>query len=132
VLELRVGLQPRFENTCPVVAMSFGFSVGDFIAFIGLVERVANEIREYKNAPQHFQCLAFELRALHSTLQTLLSQEPVDSYDAGHLERIRAMALHCQQPIQAFRDKMSAQMPVLGTIELKNRFQSSEGGFTGQ
>ena len=39
----------------------------------------------------------------------------VDSYDAEHLGRIIVMALHCQQPIQAFRDKMSSSEASLRT-----------------
>ena len=34
--------------------MSFGYAVGDVIAILNLFERVAVEVRNYRNAPQHF------------------------------------------------------------------------------
>jgi hypothetical protein len=86
--------------------MSFGFSVGDFITFVNLVERVSAEVKAYKDAPRHFQHLSFELYALHETLLHVLRLEAFDVHDTNSLEKIKAVALHCQQPIQAFRDRM--------------------------
>ena len=94
--------------------MSFGFSVGDFLAFLNLVERVASEVRSYKDAPRHFQHLAFELAALHGTLQHVLRLESSDINESDSLQKIRAIALHCQQPIQSFRDKMYGFDQALG------------------
>lgn len=94
--------------------MSFGFSVGDFIALLNLVERVASEVKSYKDAPRHFQNLAFELAALHGTLQHVLRLKSSDLDESDSLEKIRAVALHCQQPVQSFRDKMYGFDQALG------------------
>ncbi|KAJ0150907.1 Uncharacterized protein HZ326_6634 [Fusarium oxysporum f. sp. albedinis] len=65
--------------------MSFGYGVGDVIAVLGHCERVAIELRNYKDTPMQFQ----QLRA-----PSLIS--------CG----IRAIVIYCAQPLQSMADKM--------------------------
>lgn len=94
--------------------MSFGFSVGDVIAVLSLFERVAVEVRHYRDAPRHFQQLDVELQLLRTTLQRLLQVEPGDEEERQQLEHIRAIAMHCRQPLQSFINKMRPRETCLG------------------
>jgi hypothetical protein len=94
--------------------MSFGFSVGDFLAAIHTIKRVAEEVQSYKDAPRHFQQLSAELRLLHNTLQCVLHIQTTDSSELAGLDRIRMIAMHCHQPLQAFIDKMRPKETSLG------------------
>ncbi|KAI0808513.1 hypothetical protein GGR55DRAFT_680199 [Xylaria sp. FL0064] len=94
--------------------MSFGFAIGDVIAVLGLFERVAVELRNYKNAPTHFQQLGVELELLHSTLKHVLCLSPEDAAEAKTLEQIRAIVMHCLPPIQALVGKMRSKQSSLG------------------
>ncbi|KAJ3577689.1 hypothetical protein NPX13_g2881 [Xylaria arbuscula] len=94
--------------------MSFGFAIGDVIAVLGLFERVAIELRSYKNAPAHFQQLGVELELLHSTLRHVLCLSPEDVAEAKTLEQIRAIVMHCLPPIQALINRMRSKESTLG------------------
>ncbi len=94
--------------------MSFGFAVGDFLAVLGLFERVAIELKGYRNAPSHFQQLSVELDLLRSTFTHVLQAETDQGTDKQIMERIRAIAIHCQGPLQAFIDKMKSKDRALG------------------
>ena len=89
-------------------------SIGDVIAILGLFERVAVEIGNYRDAPRHFQQLAAELKLLQTVLHRLLQVEPNDEEEMKQLECIRAIAIHCSQPLQAFISKMRPKEPMLG------------------
>ena len=52
--------------------MSFGYAVGDVITILNHFERVAIEVRNYRDAPQHFQQLSVELHLLQQTFHRLL------------------------------------------------------------
>ena len=94
--------------------MSFGYAIGDIVALLSLFERVAIEVRNYQNAPRHFQQLAAELKLLQTTLHRLLQIEPSDEEEKQQLECTRAVAIHCSLPLQAFVAKMRPKEPILG------------------
>ncbi|CEI63835.1 unnamed protein product [Fusarium venenatum] len=94
--------------------MSFGYGVGDFIAVLGLFERIALELRNYKDAPMHFQQLRAELDLVHSTLKHVLSLEPDCKEEFQTLEQIRAIVMHCSQPLQTMVNKMRSKESSLG------------------
>ncbi|SCO86431.1 uncharacterized protein FRV6_10558 [Fusarium oxysporum] len=56
--------------------MSFGYGVCDVIAALSLCERVAIELRNYKDAHMQLQQLLAELDLLRGTLKRILSLEP--------------------------------------------------------
>lgn len=94
--------------------MSFGFAIGDFIAVLGLFERIAIELKNYRDAPVQFQNLSVELDLLRSTLKHVLQAQSDDQDDIQVLERIRAIVNHCHQPLQAFIDKLRSKDCSLG------------------
>lgn len=96
--------------------MSFGFGVGDIIAVLGLFERVAREIEQYQTAPRHFQQLQVELGLMQSTLSHVLQIQPQSPDETASIEQIRAIALHCQQPLLDFIEKMRRREPSLGNF----------------
>jgi hypothetical protein len=94
--------------------MSFGYGVGDVIAVLGLCERIAIELRNYKDAPMQFQQLLVELDFLRGTLKRVLSLEPKCSAERETLEQIRAIVLYCAKPLQSMADKMRTKESSLG------------------
>ena len=108
--------------------MSFGYAVGDVIAVLGLAERVAIEIRSYRDAPRHFQQLQAELDMHMTTIKTILSIKPEDAESQLIIERIRAIALLCRMPLQRFIDQMHGKEHALGhrgtTTSMMTHFHS--------
>ncbi|KAH7265500.1 uncharacterized protein BKA55DRAFT_660893 [Fusarium redolens] len=94
--------------------MSFGYGVGDVIAVLGLCERIAIELRNYKDAPMQFQQLLVELDFLRGTLKRVLSLEPKCSAERETLEQIRAIVLYCAKPLQSMADRMRTKESSLG------------------
>jgi hypothetical protein len=94
--------------------MSFGFGIGDFLATLHSVKRIAEELQNYRDAPRHFQQLSAELRLLQNTLQCVLNIRTTDTNEIVMLNRIWIIAMHCHQPLQAFIDKMRSKEPSLG------------------
>ncbi|KAF5651832.1 general transcriptional corepressor ssn6 [Fusarium sp. NRRL 25303] len=94
--------------------MSFGYGVGDVIAVLGLFERIAIELRNYKDAPMQFQQLRAELDLLRGTLERVLSLEPEGDAERETLEQIRAIVIYCAQPLQSMADKMRSKESSLG------------------
>lgn len=94
--------------------MSLGFSLGDVISVLELFERVAREVRQYHGAPRHFQELQAELGLMKSTLSHVLQIQPQSPDETASIEQIRAIALHCQQPLLDFMEKLRRREPSLG------------------
>lgn len=93
--------------------MSLG-GVGDFIAVLGVFERVAIELRNYHDAPARFQHLSLELDLLVKTVHNVLILEPHNESERQTLDRVRAIVMHCLQPLQAMVDKMRSKESSLG------------------
>lgn len=94
--------------------MSFGYAVGDVIAILGLFERIAIELRNYKNAPAHFQQLGAEIDLLQGAIRHALGIIPQNEAHRRTLERVRAIVLHCMPPLQALVEKMRSRESSLG------------------
>ncbi len=94
--------------------MSFGYAVGDVIAVLGLFERIAVELRNYKNAPAHFQQLGVEIDLLQSAIRHALRLIPQNDAHRQTLERVRAIVAHCLPPLQALIGKMRSKESSLG------------------
>ncbi|KAL2212691.1 hypothetical protein CC79DRAFT_1393889 [Sarocladium strictum] len=102
-------------------------SVGDVLAILGLFERIAIELRNYKHAPAHFQNLGVELNLVQSTIRQILALELKDGVDRDTLQQIRAIALHCQPALQAFSEKMRTKESSLGALRSTKSLGSSIG-----
>ena len=96
--------------------MSFGYGIGDAIAVVNLLERVIAEVRNYRDAPRHFQNLGLGLQLLQRALQRLLEVDPCDESGFQQLEQIKAIAMHCRQPLLSFIDKMRPSETSLGLV----------------
>ena len=92
--------------------MSIG--VGDVIALVGLVERVATELRHYRDAPAHFQQASAELHFFRAVLSRLLKMDSDDGEDPEWLGLIRASAIRCQKPLVEFLEKLKPKDTLLG------------------
>ncbi|KAF4336870.1 hypothetical protein FBEOM_9250 [Fusarium beomiforme] len=106
------------------VNMSFGYAVGDVIAVLGLFERIAIELRNYKDAPMHFQRLRAELDLVRRTLKHVLIMEPESPAEHQTLEKIRSIIMHCSQPLQSMADKMRAKESSLGHFKTTRSLSS--------
>lgn len=94
--------------------MSFGFAISDFVAVLNTVERLAGEVRNYRDAPMHFQELASELHLFKRALTRLLEVQPDGEGEREQLEHLRAMAMHCQRPLLIFIEKMRLKESSIG------------------
>lgn len=94
--------------------MSFGVGLGDVIAVVELLERIAIELRSYHDAPIHFQQTSAELHLFHRAFSRLLKIEPLDEEDIECIDQIRAIAIHCHQPLLVFMERMKPKEYTMG------------------
>ncbi|KAL7757394.1 hypothetical protein ACKLNR_011921 [Fusarium oxysporum f. sp. zingiberi] len=104
--------------------MSFGYGFGDVIAALSLWERVAIELRNYKDAHMQFQQLRAELDLLRGTLKRILSLEPECDAERETLEQIRAIVIYCAQPLQSMADRMRTKETSLGHFKTTKNLRS--------
>jgi hypothetical protein len=81
--------------------MSFGFSVGDFIAAASLIERAVSALREAGGSAYQYQRTLLKLHALQRSLQDVDRLDPVEGLEPM-VEAIKATALSCQLPLHEF------------------------------
>ncbi|KAE8445955.1 hypothetical protein EG329_012734 [Mollisiaceae sp. DMI_Dod_QoI] len=93
--------------------MSFGFSIGDFLAAARLISQAVSAIREAGGSSSQYQRLRVELDSLSYTLQEVDQLEPVGGLDAT-VEAIKATALSCQLPIREFLESTAKYNKSLG------------------
>jgi hypothetical protein len=84
----------------------FGFSFGDFVAAIGLVNDIRKALRETGGAKDEFKRVYVDLQHLEILLDHLNRGTWDQSGDAGHLNAVKGMALTCKIPLQEFLAKM--------------------------
>lgn len=104
--------------------MSFGYAVGDVVAVLGLLERIAIEMRNYRDAPHHFQELQAQLDIHKTTIRTVLSIEPRCVEDFAVIQRMRAIALHSGRPLQHFIDTLHGKETALGHFRTRGALRS--------
>lgn len=93
------------------MSVSFGFSVGDFLAALNLVETVIVALRETSEARTSFRSLIDELYVLESALR-------VKRLDVDNSLYIKKLALQqaasqCQRTIDLFYTKVQKYQPYL-------------------
>ena len=89
-------------------------SAGEIIAILGRFERLVLELRNYRDAPTHFQQLRAELELLGSTLRHALQLQPSNDDERQTLDKVGAIAMHYLMPLQAMIDKMRMKDGSLG------------------
>lgn len=105
--------------------MSFGFSVGDFLAVGQLTVNILASLRESGGAKSEYQDLIRELESLHYALQRLdkLQAKPGSS---SRLDSIKYAALSCRRPLEQFLSKIQRYNRSLG-VWAKNDTNSFKG-----
>lgn len=86
--------------------MSFGFSVGDFLAVGNLVLEIKAALQNVGGARSDYQELVRELDTLQKALQHLDTLQQRGSTGSLHLDSIKFAALSCRQPLEDFLKKV--------------------------
>ena len=94
--------------------MSFGFSVGDFIAVAQLITNITNCLRGAGGSKSEYQELVRELESLQSALQHLDRLGTSKSSSSTTLDSIKYAALSCRNPLQGFLCKIEKYNKSLG------------------
>jgi hypothetical protein len=93
--------------------MSFGFSLGDFLAASNLISQVVCALREAGGSSFQYQRLRLELDALGLALREVDQLVPVEGLEAT-VEAIKATALSCQLPLREFLQSIAKYDQSLG------------------
>jgi hypothetical protein len=92
--------------------MSFGFSVGDFLAVGKLITDITNSLREAGGSKSEYQELLRELESLNHALKHL-DNLPTNGASAN-LESIKYASLSCRRPLEQFLRKIEKYEKALG------------------
>jgi hypothetical protein len=84
----------------------FGFSFGDFVAAIKLVNDIRRALRNTGGAKDEFKHVYVDLQHLEILLDHLNRGIWDQGGDAGHLNAVKGMAFACKIPLQEFLAKM--------------------------
>jgi hypothetical protein len=89
-----------------MAAPGFGFSFGDFVQAISILNSVRKALRETGGAKDEFQHVSTDLQHLGILLEQLNHGAWAHAGDAGHLNAVKGMALTCKVPLQEFLAKI--------------------------
>jgi hypothetical protein len=89
-----------------MAAPGFGFSVGDFISAISILNEIRKALQDSGGAEEEFHELLLDLQQLEVVLQWLERGDWGRSGDLGHVNAVRGMALTCQVPLKEFWGKI--------------------------
>ncbi|KAL9615787.1 MAG: hypothetical protein Q9160_009261 [Pyrenula sp. 1 TL-2023] len=98
--------------------MLIGLVSGDFLAVSRLIYRIAGELKRIPESATDYQDLLVELEALDRALKQLFSIEPAE-HEAKRLDAVRALAVTCQGPLEAFLEKIEKFEQSIGTWNVK-------------
>lgn len=105
--------------------MSFGFSVGDFIAVAELITNITNSLRDAGGSKSEYQELVRELEYLQSALQHLDRLGSSKSSSFTTLDSIKCAALSCRNPLQEFLRKSEKYDKSLGVRGTNRGFRAT-------
>jgi hypothetical protein len=94
--------------------MSFGFSVGDFIAVGNLIKNISSCLQDAGGAKAEYQGLLRELECLQQALQHLDKLQNGGSSSSANLDSIKYAALSCRRPLEQFLEKIRKYDKSLG------------------
>jgi hypothetical protein len=86
--------------------MSFGFSVGDFIAVGKLISDITSSLQTIGGAKSEYQELIREFNSLSAALRYLDQLQNKTSTPSKLLDSIKCAALSCRYPLEAFLSKI--------------------------
>ncbi|PVH68040.1 hypothetical protein DL98DRAFT_662356, partial [Cadophora sp. DSE1049] len=93
--------------------MSFGFSVGDFIAAADLIARVVSALREAGGSASQHRHITNKLGFLDRAIRDVNRLEPVEGLEPA-LEAIKTTALSCQSPLLEYLENIRRYDKSLG------------------
>jgi hypothetical protein len=105
--------------------MSFGFSVGDFIAVGTLIADISSCLAESGGSKSEYQELLRELESLKPALIHLDKLQLGGSFFAN-LDSIKYAALSCRRPLEDFLAKIKKYDKSLGVGSKEGRLKSAE------
>ncbi|KAF2797253.1 hypothetical protein K505DRAFT_298803 [Melanomma pulvis-pyrius CBS 109.77] len=94
--------------------MSFGFSVGDFIAVGNLIKDISSCLQDARGANVEYQELLRELEFLQQAVQHLDKLQNSGSSSSTSLDSIKYGALSCRRPLEQFLGKIRKYNKTLG------------------
>jgi len=94
--------------------MSFGFSVGDFIAVGKLINDIVRCLQSVGGAKSEYQEMVREFEILNKALVHVDHLTAADQAMTAQLNHIKFAALSCRYPLQAFMTKMEKYDSSLG------------------
>ncbi|KAI4259142.1 MAG: hypothetical protein L6R42_004733 [Xanthoria sp. 1 TBL-2021] len=104
--------------------MSFGFSVGDFLATASLISSIVDALQ--KSSVSEFKELTLELHAVQRALNEIEHIQPSPGQEQS-INAIKVVALLCQHPLQEFAGKLeNGLLPKIDIlIDIVNRLWTS-------
>jgi hypothetical protein len=94
--------------------MSFGFSVGDFIAVGNLIKDICSCLQEAGGSKAEYHELLRELECLQQALQQLDKLHNDSPTSSTNLDSIKYAALSCRRPLEHFLAKVRKYDKALG------------------
>ncbi|KAL8749230.1 MAG: hypothetical protein Q9199_007812 [Rusavskia elegans] len=112
--------------------MSFGFSVGDFLATARLISSIVDALQ--KSSVSEFKELTLELHAVQRALNEIEHIQPSPGQEQS-INAIKVVALLCQHPLQEFAGKLEkyeslGQVAGTKTDQIKRWKLKLQWGFT--
>lgn len=116
----------HLRRSLPVLApaMSFGFSVGDFLAVGSLINDIVCSLREAGGSKSEHQELVRELESLQQALSHLDKLQLGKSSQTS-LESIKYAAYSCRRPLEQFLGKIKKYEKSLGVWSQRSSLKSA-------
>lgn len=105
-----------------MAAAVFGFSFGDFISAISILNSIRKALRESRGAKDDIRNVCAELEHLKVLLEQLHRGAWDHGADAGHLNAVKGMALTVKIPLQGFLGKIEKFRRMVSGGEVTTRF----------
>lgn len=102
------------------MSVGFGFSAGDFIAAVNLVQTVIDALRDSGDSSCEYRSLISQLHTLETAL---LRVKRLDLDDHAEVVALREAAAQCQNTIDGFWKKIEKYQPSLRSGGSGSRFK---------
>lgn len=81
---------------------AFGFSVGDFINALNLINKVRKALKDAGGAKDDIRVVLQDLEQLELILNQLIEGQWGHECDVGYVNAVRGMAVSCQIPLERY------------------------------
>ena len=104
---------------------AFGFSVGDFVSAIQLIQKICKALQTAGGASAHYQRIVVELGGLSNVLHELNKVEPTEDDDAKYVDTLRAMVYACQLQLHDYLAELKKYEESLSPFSRKTTLQTA-------